>query len=115
MSKAQFQLACDGRPLRAGTMDVNELAPALLATSDLPREAKLAIERREGRCLNPGPLRFQNWVFWNRLNRRSKLDRACEESFVPEYHDCWVLQKAIFSVCGWKPRKRWLMRCLKLI
>src|ERR1017187_10281891 len=36
MSKAHFQLAYD---VKAGTMDVNELAPALLATGDLLREA----------------------------------------------------------------------------
>ena len=36
MSKTHFQLAYD---VRAGTMDVNELAPALLATGDLLREA----------------------------------------------------------------------------
>jgi len=36
MSKSHFQLAYD---VRAGTMDVNELAPALLATGDLLREA----------------------------------------------------------------------------
>src|ERR1035438_2788691 len=39
MSKAEFQLAYDGPALRSGTMDVNQLASALLATGDLFREA----------------------------------------------------------------------------
>jgi hypothetical protein len=39
MGKAKFQLAYDGPALRAGAMDVNELAPALLATADLFHDA----------------------------------------------------------------------------
>lgn len=39
MAKARFQLAYDGPSLRRGTMNVNELAPALLATADLLQEA----------------------------------------------------------------------------
>jgi hypothetical protein len=39
MSRAQFTLAYDGPSLRNGTMDVNELAPALLATADMVRQA----------------------------------------------------------------------------
>lgn len=39
MSKVNFQLAYDGPGLRSGAMDVNQLAPALLATADLLREA----------------------------------------------------------------------------
>jgi len=38
MGKTRFQLAYDGPALRAGSMDVNELAPALLATADLFRD-----------------------------------------------------------------------------
>src|ERR1022692_1892815 len=39
MSISQFQLAYDGEALRAGTMDVYELAPALLSVGDLVKDA----------------------------------------------------------------------------
>jgi hypothetical protein len=39
MSKAEFQLAFDGPALRAGTMEVGELAASLLAVGDLIRDA----------------------------------------------------------------------------
>lgn len=49
VSRAQFQLAFDGPALRAGTMDVNELAPALLSIGDLLREVNQQVngERAE--------------------------------------------------------------------
>ena len=39
MSKSKFQLAFDGPALRAGTMEIGELASSLLAIGDLIRDA----------------------------------------------------------------------------
>ena len=43
VSAARFQLAYDGPVLRAGAMDVNELASSLLALGDLIRDANRAL------------------------------------------------------------------------
>lgn len=49
MSEAKFQLAYDGEGVRRGSMDVYELAPALLAVGDLIRDTNEALNGKNTR------------------------------------------------------------------
>jgi|SRR5579864_1072792 len=99
MSQDQFQLVYDGDDVRAGSMDVYDLAPALLSVGDLVREANRFLNEDRTKVSLQVRSDFQHGSFEiSLLVDQGILEQARQVLFGGTVVDAKMLVEVIFGV-----------------
>lgn len=98
MSRATFQLAYDGEAVRAGSMDVHELAPALLAVGDLVRHANSILNGEQATASVRVQSDFRHGSFEiNLILDQNLIEQAKNLLFGRDVADAAALVRALFG------------------